>query len=464
MTLHLLARQMDRLRHNVAADPLKWVRWTPPQLAFVQDPAQVKLMRGANQVGKTWAQCAEVIWRCTGTHPYLQTHRPPIEAWIICHSWEQSVAVQTKFWELVPKGGLHEDVRFRPGKGFSGTVPIVRFANGSLVRFKTTNQGSLGLASATIHYVGIDEPPPPEIWGELKARVLRNRGIIGMTLTPVGAPVAWLKELVEAGQISDHPAPLTLENLTPEGLTPLLSAERIQEQRESYLPIDRAQRADGAWEGSTSGRVFEAFDEECISSEPLPPLKGGNVYKIGIGIDHGADAGSQVALLVAVDLSEKDRPKVWVLDEYTAGSAPADHHARAFIRMIQRNGMQVEHVDKWVGDRRYGGKRSGGRMSNAQLMRALNALLDYPMGHLPFKIRTAWKPRWSVYWGSNILHGVMQRQNFTVHPRCTQLIKSLKHWTFKDDEYKHAIDALRYGVVSITHERIKSPVNRVRMY
>jgi len=463
VTLRRLASNVDRLRQRAELDPLRWVRWTPPQDAFLRDPAPVKLMRGANQVGKTWAQCAEVIYRCTGTHPYLQTHKPPIEAWIICHSWEQSVAVQTKFWELVPKEELHPDIVFRPGRGFTGTVPIVRFANGSLVRFKTTNQGSLGLASATIHYVGIDEPPPPEIWGELQARVFRNRGVIGMTLTPVGAPVAWLKKLVDEGRISDHPAPLTIANMTPAGLRPMATEEEIQTIRESYLPIDRAQRADGAWEGSTSGRVFEAFDEDCISDEALPPLKDGRTYKVGIGIDHGADAGSQVALLVSVDLSEDSRPKVWVLDEYTAGSAPADFHVKAIVRMLARNGMQVEHVDKWVGDRRYGGKRSGGRMSNAQLMKAFNHVLDYPTGHLPFKIRTAWKPRWSVYWGSNILHGIMQRHNFTVHPRCGQLIRSLKHWTFRDDEFKHAIDALRYGVVSITHERIRSPV-RVRMY
>ena len=141
MSLAALARAATELRDRSERDPLQFWRPTPPQLAWLSDSASVKLLRGGNQIGKTMATCAEVHWRCTGTHPYLTTHNPPVEIWIICHSWEQSVSVQQKFWELAPKADLHPDTEYVPGKGFRGKVPVVRYKNGSLVRIKTTIQG-----------------------------------------------------------------------------------------------------------------------------------------------------------------------------------------------------------------------------------------------------------------------------------------------------------------------------------
>ena len=463
MSLAALARAATELRDRSERAPLQFWRPTPPQLAWLSDSASVKLLRGGNQIGKTMATCAEVHWRCTGTHPYLTTHIPPVEIWIICHSWEQSVSVQQKFWELAPKADLHPDTEYVPGKGFRGKVPVVRYKNGSLVRIKTTNQGSLGLASATLNAVFIDEPPPPNVWGELQARVLRKGGVIGLTMTPVGAPVEWLRKLVDDGVVSDHQAALTVENTTPIGGRAMVTQEQIDTISRSYLPIDRAQRLEGAWEGSTEGKVFEAFTESMIHDGPLPDLAAGSKpYEIGVGIDHGADAGSQVACLVAVDKNDQ-YPKVYILDEYVAGAAKPEAHARGILQMLTRNGMTHNHVDKWVGDRAYGGKRSGGRMSNLRLMQGFESCLNHKPGRLPFRIKPAWKPRWSVYHGSNLLHEIMERDNFIIRSRCKATIRSINHWDFSDSEFKHAIDAMRYAILSIIHDKFRAPV-RIQLY
>ncbi len=80
-----------------------------------------------------------------------------------------------KFHALVPKHELHPDVEYVPGKGYRGTgAPVVRFKNGSIIRFKTTNQGTLGLASGTVDFIWIDEPPPPELFGEIRRRITRT--------------------------------------------------------------------------------------------------------------------------------------------------------------------------------------------------------------------------------------------------------------------------------------------------
>ena len=152
-------RLLADLAHRV---PLDWVRWTKPQHDWLRLAAPIKLFRAGNQaIGKTWAQMAEVIWRATGTHPHYRTRTPPVEIWVICTSWGQSVAIQRKFWELAPKDQLTSWTRnhFRPKDGWGKDNPTVMFVNGSIVRFRTTNQGPEALAGATVHYIAIDEPP-----------------------------------------------------------------------------------------------------------------------------------------------------------------------------------------------------------------------------------------------------------------------------------------------------------------
>ena len=40
---------------------------------------------------------------------------------------------------------------------------------------------------------------------------------------------------------------------------------------------------------------------------------------------------------------------------------------------------------------------------------------------------------------------------------------SVKHFTFKDDENKHAIDALRYGAIELITRRLYAP-SKLKMY
>ena len=466
MSLAAIAEAVRELRHRAELRPLDYWSPTPPQLAFLSDASPVVLLRGANQIGKSAAAIAELIYRCTGHHPHKTVPAPPVEVWLICHSFEQSLSLQSKIWAMLPKDLISPSMEFSPGKGFRGKVPIVTFQNGSILRVKTSQQGSLGLASATISYIGLDEPPVPSLWSELQARVLRKKGRIGITMTPVGQnSVEWLRQLVKDGVVSDHVAALTVENTTPIGGRPLVTQAQIDRIAKAYLNFDRAQRLHGEWEGATEGAVFsETFNAETmITDARLPSLPhDGQPYSIAIGIDHGADAGSQVAVLCAVD-KNGPKPRIYCLDEYTAGAATAEAHARGMIEMLNRNGMTTAHVDRWTGDRAYGGKRSGGRMSNMTLMKGFEAVLGMNPGRLPWRLRTAYKPRYSVYHGSQIINECMANDNFTVHPRCEQLIRSIQHWDFTDNEYKHSLDALRYAAVTLIDDKIRSPV-KIKMY
>jgi hypothetical protein len=184
-----------------------------------------------------------------------------------------------------------------------------------------------------------------------------------------------------------------------------------------------------------------------------------------IGIDHGHDIASQVALLCAVDISDTNRPAVYVVDEYVASGAKAERHAKSIIAMIKRNGLEIANIQRWTGDRSHGGsKQNGGRMSNTMLMAGFNHVLGYPKGQLPFQIRTAHKPKYSVYYGCQSIHELMCDNRFQIFPRCERTIKSLKYWALKKSgvmdtmsEWKHTIDALRYAVMPIIDVQYRSP-------
>jgi hypothetical protein len=68
-----------------------------------------------------------------------------------------------------------------------------------------------------------------------------------------------------------------------------------------------------------------------------------------------------------------------------------------------------------------------------------------------------------VYQGVSVIHEAMVRDNFRVHPRCVQLIRSLKHHQMKDDHTKHSIDATRYSLELITKGQLYQPQN-LKMY
>jgi phage terminase large subunit-like protein len=477
--LQSIASAAIRLAKDAERNPLKYWRPTPVQKRVVQDYFAIILLRGGNQIGKTMVGCFEVHCRCIGWHPYKKVKPPPIEVWIIVHSWEQSKVIQKKFWDMAPKSELHPDTEYIPGKGFKGKYPTVRYKNGSIVYFKTTGQGTLGVASGTVDFVWVDEPPPPDIWGELKARTTRTRGEMLLTLTPIGAPVDYLKEMVKDGIISEHVGVMSVENCTPEGCKSMMTQEEIDALARSYLSIDREARMSGDWDGGVpEGRIFDAFTEEMISDEEPTStyyddrgLEKDKDFIFAVGIDHGHDVASQVAILSCIDMTDPQDPHIYIIDEYVADGAGAQKHARGILAMLKRNDLEIADITRWTGDRRHGGSKKGdGKMSNSMLMAGFAHELKYPKNNLPFKIRTAFKPRWSVIYGCSVIHERMVLGKFQIFPCCEKTIKSLKLWAMKKNgqwdtmsEHKHCIDGMRYGVMPIVDVKYrKVTTNKIR--
>jgi hypothetical protein len=465
---------VEALAAEAESDPSRWMQWLPPQDAFHRDDSSVKLLRTGNQLGKTTAGLTEVHWRCMGVHPHFDTQEPPIEAWVICASWSQSLAIQAKFYAIAQRY-LKAGHRFDAVNGFHANRPAAIYENGSIVRFKTTQQGGLNLAGATIDVALFDEPPAsPRIFEEVRKRLMRKQGTLLMALTPVNAPCEWLRELCEAGQVSDHHFRLEPETLIPVGDTePLelpdgrpMDADWIDEIRRNTLPQEVPVVVDGEWEMRIEGRVFSQFDVTQMVYDEEPDGK----LEVCIGIDHGTKVGKECAVLVLVDTSgDSDRVIIW--DEYIgAENTSTAQDARGILEMLKRNRLRWSQLDHVWGDRLYI-RGTADTKSNWELTESIARILSVPSRSLSPQIRTVKRGRGrgagSVNAGCRYLHqSMIHAGHFQVHPRCESVIDALQKWDYRDDDNKDKIDALRYALQGhiFAPRRRQRPRQRLYLY
>ena len=457
-----LARDLSLWRSRVEAAPLQHIRWTPPQSAWLTSTAPRKLLRAGNQLGKTWSAMAEVIFRALGTHPHYKTHPPPVEIWVVCTSWSQSVSIMRKFWDLVPKDAIRT-TRFDPRNGFGKDNPAVVFLNGSVVRFRTTNQGPEALAGATIHYVAIDEPCDEDIYRELDRRVMRNAGAIGITLTPINRPCDWLRAMVDAGNVQEVHALLTPDNLTPAGGTgPLrlldgtpMDQDWIDEQRRitpaMYAPVV----LDGEWETQPEGIFFRCFDRarHINAAIRLDPARG--VIRWVLGIDYAAADRQygQVAVLSQVQsyLDDKQRRQelVYAVDMVAMpGIASSEQFAAEVVQLLGRSGLRWRDLHAVYGDNPVASRWV--EKSNLNTSRAIARELSIPQSALTPRILSAkdgGPSAGAMDTGCRYIYEGLASGRIMLHPRCDLLGKGMETWDYtRDHPMKDCIDAFRYSL------------------
>lgn len=462
-------------------DPTR--RWCPlpTQHAFLRSRHGRRLLRAGNQWGKTTAGVIDLIEHVTGGHvgtappDVLSPH--PITAWVICASWSQSIEIQRKIWELLPKDLLHPSAEFTAVNGFRGKNPTFRIRHKSggwsIVRIKTMGQGGLRLASATIQYAWFDEPPESQrIYSEITKRVLRagRYGRVIMTMTPVNAPVEWIREAAENGTIEDHHARMEPHEYVPmvrtstgwaPGVTPLrlldgtvCDQEWISEAIAGTLAHEVPVVCHGEWRMSADAPVFSAFRQSGPRAHVSSAVPRGSV-EILLGIDHGVRTHTQVAVLVAL----ADDGSVWVLDEYVGETATTEaDDAEGILRMLERRGMRWVDLDQVHGDRAHAGQARGPGVAKKSNEILAKALVAHPRAS-KHGIKRELSPRiqkakrgvsnkgGSVEWGCTWLHRAMVRDEFRIHPRCSHGISAILGYDMTPNSAEsHWVDGLRYAL------------------
>lgn len=455
-----------------ANNALAWVRWTVPQDKWLRlnPPSGAKLFRAGNQaIGKTWAGVAEVIYRATGTHPHYPTKAPPVDIWIVCTSWGQSVAIQKKFWELVPKDQLTSDTRdrFSYRRGWGKDNPVAEFLNGSLVRFRTTNQGPEAQAGDSVDYILCDEPPDEEVFRELRKRVTRTGGQMGLTLTPVNKPCGWLKQQVADGMIDEVHCRLEAKNLIPIGTSKPLTVldpftrrlvpmdQKWIDQQRKITPAAWAPVVlDGEWETRPQGVFFKCFDRKMHMRGRVrfDPKRG--PIRMVLGFDYAAADrayGHCAALCQVQEQATKGRTRyaVYALDEVVApGTTSNAAFARDVLAMLERNGLRWTDLYQVHGDNPVESRFV--ERSNLNMMRALATEMQIPNEALKPRILNAKdsvRSSAAFDMGNQWIYERIASNEFLVHPRCEMSILGYETWDYsKLHPLKDVLDARRYAL------------------
>jgi hypothetical protein len=446
--------------------------WLPGQDAYLRSQDRFRLYRGGNQsIGKTTVGLSDLLWHAEGRHPFRNYgQNEPGEYWICCASWSQSLAIQTKLWDLLDKASIHENTKYRKDTGFSGKPPTILVRHKptggySVIRFKTTGQDTLDLAGASIKGALFDEPPHDEsTYSEVAKRVQASNGWVSITMTPVGAPVDWIRDRAAKGKIQDIHVRLTPAALIPVGETEPIRLKDgtpcdarwieqiIAETPEHEVPV----RIHGEWEMRITDRYFTKFRSSGADGHVRDDVPEGEVELL-LGIDYGTKPGKQIVLLVGVE-EQEGWPRVWVFDEYTdpTGSATVEDDAEGVLAMLDRNDLRWADLAMAHGDRVHM-PGSAQQKSNKDLMGQLSRLLRVPQQDLVPQIRTVKRGQdrgaGSVSTGARWLWYQTVRNNLIINPRCRRLIDAMDRWNMADDDWKDPIDALRYALDPLIFKR-----------
>jgi hypothetical protein len=248
---------------------------------------------------------------------------------------------------------------------------------------------------------------------------------------------------------------VNLDALTPRGglvEVPWKTQDELDELIASYLDIERGMRVRGDWDPVSVDRLLTAYSNDNLVAER--GLPGGRWY-IAVGIDHGAKAGRQAAMLVAID--EEGREVRYLDEACSDGRTSPKDDATAILDMLRRHGWTWEDVDHWVGDRSHSGDRFGNAKSNQDLMAAFTEVLNTPEHRLRGKgldIQIPRKERGSMYRGIRLMNGLFKERRAFIHARCQSLIEAITGWGGAlDDAKKDRIDAARYATERLFDER-----------
>jgi hypothetical protein len=278
---------------------------SPPQSQFHRSQDRKRFLRWPNQTGKTFRDV---------------TPAPNIGS-ILCADLKNGWAkLSMKMREVQPPDILHAECSFDEARGyyFRGRRSI-GLQNGSLIQAFGSEQPLTALASDTVDWGWVDEPPKRSHLGEFRRSGYAKRAPIWVTLTPIGRPVEWLRDIISGNPQQGHP-PLEpdwfeLVGKLDKAHCPHRSQQSIDEQIAETDALDRAQRIEGRWEGFSIARRVPGFSEEnIIGDEEVDDLI---IEEIGWGVDWGEIVGHTIHFLVGWTGSA-----VYVLGEWPGHRRP----------------------------------------------------------------------------------------------------------------------------------------------
>ena len=217
------------------------------------DRRRIRLVHGGNRSGKTELGAVETLRRAL---------EAPCEIWAVTTDYGTSVEVQQakifKYLPRTPTGApdpaLLNYAVYSPENGFTNRV--LRFANGSLLRFHSCDQQRRRLQGTSLDFVWFDEEPAEDIFKECLMRTLDRSGRVLLTLTPLSG-LNWIYRRLYLRAGADPE--ISLHRLAVDD-NPYIERADIEAVLSQYGQREREIRREGHFLDISAGRVYHYFE------------------------------------------------------------------------------------------------------------------------------------------------------------------------------------------------------------
>lgn len=183
----LLEEKIKRQKQN----PLKYARQHEKQKEASQSLKAIRALFWGNRVGKSQWGAQEVVKYALGEHEYREIV-PPVHIWCACPSYDaQRETTQLKIESYLPDDSIADITYVK-----KNTWGEIRLKNGSIIAFKSYEQGREKFQGVGKRLIWFDEEPPLDIWEECFVR--QEAGVqldIILTMTAVKG-MTWIYDRI----------------------------------------------------------------------------------------------------------------------------------------------------------------------------------------------------------------------------------------------------------------------------
>lgn len=282
--LELLDEKERRRREN----PLKYAKQHSKQIEASRSSKAIRSLFWGNRVGKTEWGGQETTRYALADHPY-KSIKTGIEIWCACPSFDvQEETTQKKLLSYIPQKEI-EHISYLRGR----IIKKIRMKNGTVIDFKSYDQGREKFQGTGKRLIWFDEEPPKDIWEECFVRVEAGEPLdVILTMTAVKG-MTWVYDEIylntsnqdlfisEAGW-DDNPW-LTEEQKMQ--MARGLSAQALKVRREGKF-VKRVGLVCAWWDRSIHLRHYDSLDKTWTWYESLDGGFSDPAAWLLIGVDN----------------------------------------------------------------------------------------------------------------------------------------------------------------------------------
>lgn len=444
------------MERRIRENGIEYYRPHTKQETFHKSTKRNRWMFGGNRTGKTVSGGAEAVYYATGTHPYKKI-KTPNRGWVVSLTNEvQRDVAQKEVLRWLPKHMIAE-VQMRKGTRDSletGIIDFISLTNGSIIGFKSCDQGRAKFQGTSQHWIWFDEEPPEDVYAECKMRVLDTVGDMWGTMTPLQG-LTWVYDAIYMNEIGDDEVKYWLMEWSD---NPHLSPEAIAQLVATMSEEEREARQYGKFV-AMSGLVYREFVEDIHVIDPFDVPRS---WYDNISIDPGLEAPLS-AHFYAVDGDYN----IYVVEEHYQSGQSVEWHAEKLHEIAsrlgwpKRNGMLEALIDSAANQRTLAAERTV-----TELFYEHNVLADTGVE----------KDVWTGIQRVKQYLKLRPNPQTDVWPRgkpklfifrnCVNMIREIKSYRWKPDDDRpikandHAMDDLKYYIMSRPEITFSGPVEQ----